>query len=143
MLKYRKDELSLHMRIPADMCYLDNALLTLDGICEHFSVGEHSRDRIKKTLESALAKSIDLSHQKFSGLFDLKFSMFKDKLQITVEDFMLVDDQEPVTVESPLSEDKLREMMAHVISMTDDFRIISEAGRHACYSMQFNLLPAE
>lgn len=143
MLKYRKDELSLHMRIPADRCYLENALLTLDGICEHFSVNNLSRTRIVKTLESALANSIDHSHQKFSGLFDLKFSIFKDKLQITVEDFMLADDQQKTNSAEPLSEEQLRAAMEHVISMTDDFKVFSESGRHACYSMQFNLLPAE
>ncbi|MEW6713440.1 MAG: hypothetical protein AB1403_26705 [Candidatus Riflebacteria bacterium] len=143
MLKFRKDELSLHMRIPADRCYMGNALLTLEGICDHFSVHSNSRELIKKALESALSKSIELSHQSCSGLFDLKFSVFKDKLQITVEDFMLADELTASKTLQPVSEDELRQTLDTVISMADDFRVMNENGRHACYSMQFNLLPAE
>ncbi|MFZ5950822.1 MAG: hypothetical protein ACOYXC_08950 [Candidatus Rifleibacteriota bacterium] len=143
MLKFRKDELSLHMRIPADRCYMSNALLTLEGICDHFSVHSNSRELIKKALESALSKSIELSHQSYSGLFDLKFSVFKDKLQITVEDFMLADELTASKTLPPVSEDELRQTLDTVISMTDDFRVMNENGRHACYSMQFNLQPAE
>lgn len=143
MLKFRKDDLSLHMRIPADKCYLDNAILTLEGICEHLCVCEKSKNHIKDALKSALGTSIDQSHQKISGLFDLKFSVFQDKLQITVEDFMLNDGYASDAVEPPLSEDKLRQHLEHVIRMTDDFRVLNESGRHASFSMQFNLLMAE
>lgn len=143
MLKKRKDELSLHMRIPADKCYLGNAVLTLEGICEHFSVSKKTREHIKEALESALGNSIDLSYQKASGLFDLKFSVFKDKLQITVEDFMLNDEVTIDSGQTPISEDELRENLGQVIEMTDDFRVFSENGRHSCYSMQFNLILAE
>ncbi len=143
MLKLRRNELSLHMRIPADRCYMGNALLTLDSICEHFSVHSNSRELIKKALESALSKSIELSHQSCSGLFDLKFLVFKDKLQITVEDFMLADEPTGTNTILPISEDELRQTLDTVISMADDFKVMNENGRHACYSMQFNLLPAE
>lgn len=139
MLKCRKDELSLHLRIPADRCYLGNALLTLEGICEHFSVRDDSRNHIKSALESALVKLIDLSYQDNCGLFDLKFSMFKDKLQITVEDFMLRDEQSENQVTNALNPDQIRQSLEQVIGMTDEFKVIQENGRHACYSMQFNL----
>lgn len=143
MLNQRKDELSLHMRIPADRCYMPNAILTLEGICEHFSVADQSIDRIKKALESALESSIDLSYGDAVGLFDLKFSVFKDKLQITVEDFMLDDSVALDQGKKPVSEDKLRQSLEQVIVMADEFRVLNENGRHACYSMQFNLLLAE
>lgn len=143
MLRQRKDELSLHMRIPADRCYLGNALLTLEGICEHFSVSDHSKDHIKKALESALGSTIELSYKEASGLFDLKFSVFKDKLQITVEDFLLDDGQTSEPVQNPISEDKLRKNLEHVIVMADEFKVLRENGRHSSYSMQFNLLLAE
>ena len=139
MLKCRKDELSLHLRIPADRCYLGNALLTLEGICDHFSVRDDSRNHIKNALESALTKLIDLSYQKNCGLFDLKFSMFKDKLQITVEDFMLLDDKSGQDSVSPLNPDLIRQSLEKVICMADEFKVTQENGRHACYSMQFNL----
>ncbi|MDD3146792.1 MAG: hypothetical protein PHD82_05775 [Candidatus Riflebacteria bacterium] len=140
----RQDELSLHMRIPADRCYLGNALLTLEGICDHFLVSEDSRSRIRSALEAALVGSIDLSYQKASGLFDLKFSVFKDKLQITVEDFMLneePDSPDPLPVLPSL--EQMRQRLDPVAVLTDGFKVFREAGRNSCYSMQFNLVLVE
>lgn len=142
MFKSRKNELSLYMRIPAEMRYLDNVLLTLEEICEHFMVNSHSRDRIKKALAFVLAKFIDHLHHKFSGLFDLKFSICDEKFQIIVKNLMLADNHELMTLESPLTQDKLREMLINVISLTDDFKIISETVQHT-FLMQFNLLPSK
>ena len=136
----RTDELSLHMRIPADRCYLPNALLTLDGICEHYNVEESARDRIKVALETALVGSIELLYLNAQGLFDLKFSVFKDKLQITVEDFMLND--QIAVIESP-SEAKVREKLDAVVDLTDEFVFLKESGHNSCYSMQFNLVVVE
>lgn len=136
----RTDELSLHMRIPADKCYLANALLTLDGICEHYNVDELARDRIKVALETALIGSIELSYLDAQGLFDLKFSVFKDKLQITVEDFMLND--QIALIESP-TENQIREKLAPVLGLSDSFVYLKESGRNSCYSMQFNLVVME
>ncbi|MBU1106128.1 MAG: hypothetical protein KKB51_05615 [Candidatus Riflebacteria bacterium] len=136
----RKDELSLHMRIPADRCYLANALLTLDGICEHFNIEESARDRIKVALETALVGSIELSYLQAQGLFDLKFSVFKDKLQITVEDFMLND--QIALIEAP-TEEQIREKLNPAVTLTDGFVLIKESGRNSCYSMQFNLAVVE
>lgn len=137
---HRRDELSLHMRIPADKCYLANALLTLDGICEHFSVAESSRSRIKIALETALTGSIELSYLKAAGLFDLKFSVFKDKLQITVEDFMLND--QIALIEAP-TEEMIMQKLDSAVSLTDGFKFFRENGRNSCYSMQFNLVLVE
>ena len=136
----RTDELSLHMRIPADRCYLANALLTLEGICEHYNVEEAARDRIKIALETALTGSIELLYDNAQGLFDLKFSVFKDKLQITVEDFMLND--QIALIESP-SEAKMREKLDAVVGLRDGFVFLKESGHNSCYSMQFNLAAVE
>ena len=136
----RTDELSLHMRIPADRCYLPNALLTLEGICDHYNVEESARDRIKVALETALVGSIELLYLDAQGLFDLKFSVFKDKLQITVEDFMLND--QIAVIESP-SEAKVREKLDAVVDLTDEFVFLKESGHNSCYSMQFNLVAVE
>ena len=140
----RKDDLSLHMRIPADRCYLGNALLTLEGICDHFLVSDDSRSRIRNALETALTGSIDLSYQKAPGLFDLKFSVFKDKLQITVEDFMLNEEpDEPKLAGFIPSPEQVRQRLDPVAVLTDGFKILKEAGRNSCYSMQFNLVLVE
>ncbi len=140
----RQDELSLHMRIPADRCYLGNALLTLEGICDHFLVSEDSRSRIRSALETALVGSIDLSYQKASGLFDLKFSVFKDKLQITVEDFMLNGEPDsPDSMPTVPSLEQMRQRLDPVAVLTDGFRVFREVGRNSCYSMQFNLVLVE
>jgi hypothetical protein len=136
----RTDELSLHMRIPADLCYLPNALLTLDGICDHFNVEEEARDRIKVALETALVGSIELSYLNHPGLFDLKFSVFKDKLQITVEDFMLHD--QIALIEAP-TEEQIKARFDPLLSLADDFVLLKEPGRNSCYSMQFNLVVME
>ncbi len=143
MTNARQDELSLHMRIPADRCYLGNALLTLDGICDHFSVSDDSRGRIRSALETALIGSIELSYQKASGLFDLKFSVFKDKLQITVEDFMLNEEPDALEEYTHPSVEQMRQHLDPVAVLTDGFKIIKEAGRNSCYSMQFNLVLVE
>ncbi len=136
----RTDELSLHMRIPADRCYLPNAMLTLDGICEHYNVEEAARDRIKVALETALVGSIELLYANAQGLFDLKFSVFKDKLQITVEDFMLND--QIALIETP-TEAQVREKLDAVVGLSDGFVFLKESGRNSCYSMQFNLAAVE
>ena len=141
MSNQRKDELSLHMRIPADKCYLGNALLTLDGICDHFCVEDDSKSRIRVALEAALTGSIELSYQKAAGLFDLKFSVFKDKLQITVEDFMLHDNSEsPDELYQIPDEDQIHRRLDPIVGLTDGFIFLRETGRNSCYSMQFNLV---
>jgi anti-sigma regulatory factor (Ser/Thr protein kinase) len=139
MEKKRLDELSLHMRIPADKVYLGNAVLTLEGICEHFDIGDVSRDRMRSALQDALMKIIEISYVDSQGLFDLKFSVFKDKLQITVEDFMVIDGDAVSGSISRISESDLRRHLSSVEALADDLRVFSETGRNSCYSMQFNL----
>jgi hypothetical protein len=103
-------------------------------------VSDDSRSRIRGALESALTGSIEVSYQKAPGLFDLKFSVFKDKLQITVEDFMLND--QIALIEAP-SEAQVREKLDAVVNLSDEFVFLKESGRNSCYSMQFNLVAVE
>lgn len=131
-----REELSLNMRIPADNCYIANAVLTLEGICEHFSICKNSRGRIANALKKALAISVNFSYQKYRGLFDLKFIVFKDRLQITVEDFML--SPENVTDYTPASELEVKKALEEVSEIVDELVVFSEVGRNSCYSMQFD-----
>ena len=79
MITKRQDDFSLHMRIPADKCFVNNALLTLDGICDHFSFTESSRDRIKKALETALNRSVDFLIRKSLVYLICSFLSIKKK----------------------------------------------------------------
>lgn len=137
MANSRQDELSLRMRIPADKCYLSNAILTLDGICDHFCFTEASRDRVKKALETALNGSINLSYKKSTRLFDLQFSMYKDKLMIFIEDFLLGDGN--VNTLEEVNCDKVRKMLGTVEELTDGITFTDKKGRNACYSMAFDI----
>ncbi|GAB4278006.1 MAG: hypothetical protein Kow0029_21050 [Candidatus Rifleibacteriota bacterium] len=143
MLKSGNMDLSLHLRIPADKCYLDNAAQTLEGICDHFSVRESDRERMKSVLRMSLDKIIDASHVSNTGLFDLKFSVIKDKLLITVEDFMIDENRPADKLPQLLSEEQVRETLGNVVPMVDEFKVLRGNGRHASYSMLFNLVMAE
>ena len=136
MANNRQDDLSLHMRIPAEKCFTNNALLTLDGICDHFCFTEPSRDRIKKALEMALNGSIELSYQKEPGLFDLQISIYKNKLMIMVEDYFLNDDK---SSELKTNEDRVRNMLSPVEELTDGMSFTGKSGRIGCYSMSFDV----
>lgn len=135
MANQRKDELSLRLRIPAERCFLSNALLTLDGICDHYCFSECSRDRIKKALETALIGSINLSYQKAPGLFDLQFSVFKDRITIAVEDFLITETA--TSAEIVANSDSIKQMLGDIEDMTDGITFIDKKGRNACYSMDF------
>lgn len=136
----RKDELSLHMRLPAEKCFVRNALLTLEGICEHFSVSESSKERTVETLEKAICHSIDHFKNK-SALIDLKFTMFKDKLLITVEDCMIFEGEQ-ASCEDQYSNESPRCFKA-LNDLSDGFQLVHASYCKSCYSMQFNLVLAE
>lgn len=135
--RQRKDDLSLHMRIPASLYYVPSVLLALDGICDHFDTEKISRDRIKKSLEAVLIYLIDLSYKDATGLFNLKFSVSSHEMQITIEDYLL--DERPTLIEVP-SEEEVRERLASVVNLIDEFSFYQEIGSKSCYSMQFNFL---
>lgn len=134
MTTKRQDEFSLHMRIPANKCFVNNALLTLDGICDHFSFTENSRDRIKKALETAINSSIDLSYEKKAGLFNLQFSIYKEKMVIMIEDYYMNDGENVVA-----NSEAVRKSLAAVEGLTDGLLFSDKKGRNASYSMAFNV----
>ena len=138
MSNNRQDDLSFHMRIPADKCFTKNALLSLDGICDHFCFTEHSRDRIKKALEAALNCSIEVIYQKKSGLFELQFSIYKNKMMIMVEDYPLIN-SEGVSDSIVSNSDEIKKMLSSIEELTDGMSFVSKNGRISCYSMSFDI----
>lgn len=138
MANNRQDDLSFYMRIPASKCFTNNVLLTLEGICDHFSFTESSRDRIKKALDTALSNSIDTFYKNNRGLFDLHFSVYKNKLMISIEDYLLNHKDE---AEEPTKSncESVRNMLKTVEELTDGMSFSEKLGRNACYSMSFNV----
>ena len=137
MSNNRQDDLSFHMRIPADKSFTKNALLSLDGICDHFSFTEHSRDRIKKALETALNNSIEVIYQKESGLFELQISIYKNKMMINVEDYPLNSEEISDSIDS--NSDEIKNMLSSIKDLTDGLHFVNKKGRTSCYSMTFDV----
>lgn len=137
MSNNRQDDLSFHMRIPTNSCFVTNVLLTLDGICDHFCFTESSRDRIKKALDTALNNSINQFYKSESGLFDLQISFYKNKLMIMVEDYLLNTSKSSDVGES--NSEKVKNMLETVHEMVDSLSISEKKGCNACYSMVFNV----
>ena len=137
----RKDEFSLHMRLPAEQCFVSNAILTLEGICEHYSVSDSSKDRVVDVLEQAICHSID-HYKNNSALIDLKFTIFKDKLLITVEDCMVAEKNAQNDTEVSELEQNTRSLQA-LTELPDGFSLVHVSHCKSCYSMQFNLVMAE
>ncbi len=138
MANNRQDDLSFHMRIPASKCYTNNVLLTLEGICDHFSFTESSRDRIKKALDTALSSSIEQFYQNERGLFDLHFSIYKNKLMISIEDYLL-NLKENANESAKSNIDDVKNMLSPVGELTDGMSFTEKIGRNACYSMTFHV----
>ncbi|MDD3001651.1 MAG: hypothetical protein PHF29_07840 [Candidatus Riflebacteria bacterium] len=136
MSNRRSDELSLSMRIPASRCYLENALLTLDGICEHCSVAEKSTVRVRKALQAALSESLEIASKKNQGLFDLKFSVSRDRMDITVENYILSDNKEDI---EELDSEVIEAKLAFVSSLADGYKYLKDNRQKSSFSMQFNL----
>ena len=137
MSNNRQDDLSFHMRIPTDKCFAKNALLTLDGICDHFCFTESSRDRIKKALETTLNGSIEQIYEKEAGLFDLQISIYKNKMLITVEDYYLNSEKVSESIES--NSDEVKNIVSSVKDLTDGLAFKGKKGCVSSYSMSFDV----
>ena len=137
MTTNRQDDLSFHMRIPAKKCFANNVLLTIEGISDHFCFTETSRDRIKKVLETILLNSIDLFYQKEVGLFDLQFSIYKNKLMVLVEDYLLNANEEIELQNS--NNEQVRNMLKQIEEFTDGMSFSEKKGCNSCYSLSFNV----
>lgn len=134
----RDDELSLHMRIPAESCYLENVMLTLDGICDHYSLPEHSRERGKKALQTALAASIEANYSTGRGLFELSFDVLKDRLRITVEDMKILEQSKDCCVLPEETLEEFRKKLLPVDSLADRMMFREKNSTSSSYSMEFS-----
>ena len=114
-------------------------MLTLEGICDHFCFTESSRDRIKKALDAALSNTIELFYQNKRGLLDLRFSIYKNKLMISVEDLTLSLKEKNEDNLSVTNDENVRNMLKTVEEFTDGISFSDKKGRNACYSMAFNV----
>ena len=89
---------------------------------------------LKKALEMALNGSIELSYQKEPGLFDLQISIYKNKLMILVEDYLLNNSE---NIES--NKEEVKNMLSSVKDLTDGLSFSGKTGRIGCYSMYFDV----
>lgn len=137
MSNNRQDELSFQMRIPASKCFMKNVLLTIDGIGDHFCFTESSCDRIKKALELVLDKSIDEFYKVEAGLFDLRFSIYKNKLLVFVEDYLLNSCSGSDSIEA--NSDNVKNIISCVKELTDGMSFSPKKGCNSCYSLSFNI----
>lgn len=129
----RSDDVSLRMRIPADKCFFENATLALEGVCEHFSVEQGIKERIKKTLESSMAISVDFFFKSAAGLLEFEFLANKNSLEIKVENCLLSSGQD-LAVNTQAASEKLD----CEIKSADSFSLCRKASKGLCYSIAFN-----
>jgi hypothetical protein len=129
------DDLSLLLRIPANKTYLENALVTIDGICEHFSVNELSSKRVKKAIEQALSDSIAMNSSNPESLFDLNFSVNRDMLNVRLDSYPLENNVKTV----PIGSSQFKEGTVGTRQLTENFTHIKEDGSNCFFAMQFNL----
>ena len=83
-MENKTGELSLSLRIPTNAIYVENALLTLEGICEHCNVCEQAAQKAKNALEGVLNDTIEIIQKKFQGVFELGFDVADGVISITV-----------------------------------------------------------
>ncbi len=137
MSNNRQNDLSFHIRIPANKIFTKNVLLTLDGICDHFSFTESSRDRIKKALETALIISVENFYKNEKGVFDLQFHIYKNKLMISIEDYILNSADKYKNIESNNKE--VISILKNIEELVDGMSFSSKKGCNACYSISFDV----
>jgi len=77
----------IHMRIPAEMSYLGNAMLTLREICDHLELGPDTCFQVLLSLDEAVRNSIEYAYLDESGWVDLQFTVEGSELEVVVEDF--------------------------------------------------------
>ena len=77
----------IHMRIPADVAYVANAMLTLREICEHLECCAQACFRALLVLDEAVRNAIEHAYLDDSGWVDLQFTVEGSELEIVVEDY--------------------------------------------------------
>jgi anti-sigma regulatory factor (Ser/Thr protein kinase) len=86
-LHFSSEGLTVHMRIPSDWIYLNNAILTLREICEHLDLPTRQANRIILVLEEIVMNAMEHAYSGNSGLIDLQFSVSGSEFILVVEDF--------------------------------------------------------
>lgn len=129
------NELSLHIRIPAEKSYLSNVMVTLDGVCDHFCYTEGSRDKVKKALTSALEGSIKSIYERFSGGFDLTFTVSDNEINVKAEDFVSNSEFDVKAI----YEDVVKKVLKPLERLTDGLTISDMVEKKLCYNMRFEV----
>ncbi len=84
---FSSEGLTVHMRIPSDWVYLNNAILTLREICDHLDLPSRQSNRIVLVLEEVVMNAMEHAYSGSSGLIDLQFSVSGNEFILVVEDF--------------------------------------------------------
>lgn len=80
-----KKEVALSLKIPANDIYLENALMSLDGICEHCSIKSEISDKIKTVLKDTLNDSIQILTNEKKNFFKIDFNFEHETIKIYIE----------------------------------------------------------
>ncbi len=79
--------LSIHMRIPSEILYLRNALITVKEICDHYDLELGLSHRIVLALEEALLNTVEHAYLGNPGVIDVLFSVNDEEFKVVVEDY--------------------------------------------------------
>lgn len=141
-----EDDVLLSLRLPAQKCYLQNAITVLEGLCEHYISLDSLFKRASSALDLTFLEFIEYySKNKLSSAFiDLKFSVCKDRLNITVMEYTIrtrTKDSIPVKSDkSLLNKSKtFVSSVAKLKDLADDISVAMDFGTSLAYSLQFNL----
>ena len=79
--------LSIHMRIPSEILYLRNALITVREICDHYDLEQGLSHRIVLALEEALLNPVEHAYIGTPGIIDVLFAVNEAEFKVVVEDY--------------------------------------------------------
>ncbi|HNV68831.1 MAG TPA: ATP-binding protein [Candidatus Ozemobacteraceae bacterium] len=79
--------LSIHMRIPSEILYLRNALITVKEICDHYDLEVGLSHRIVLALEEALLNTVEHAYLGNPGVIDVLFAVNEEEFKVVVEDY--------------------------------------------------------
>ncbi len=136
MEQRRKDEFSLVMRVPSNKLFLNNVFTTLQGICEHCYINRIKQERVQNIIEATLVAAIELKPDTLDSLFDLKFYVTENKLQIIIENTILS------TEDNSLQEQyasRFEEGFESIKAMVDEFKVNISKLHTPTISLAFNL----
>lgn len=127
-------ELSLSLRIPADKEYLENVILTLDGVCEHCNIDAHNSEKIRNALFTVLTRNIAIIPEYNKALFELNFGVIQDNINITIENYFI---NETEKVNNELK--NIKSHLEFIYKLADNAKIIKVLNDKLIYSIQFNI----